>query len=92
MTLNLNDLMIFLESQFIQEQHAQAVSFRRLLHNWLLRWEQSIGIATAFGRDQHFIFTSAESSIIWPQAGMCGKKLGAGGTMGGDRWRCCDHL
>ena len=36
MTLNLNDLMIFLESQFIQEQHAQAVSFRRLLHNWLL--------------------------------------------------------
>ena len=60
MTLNLNDLMIFLESQFIQEQHAQAVSFRRLLHYWLLRWEQSIGIATAFGRDQHFIFTSAE--------------------------------
>ena len=35
MTLNLNDLMIFLESQFIQEQHAQAVSFR-LLNYWLL--------------------------------------------------------
>ena len=51
-------------------------------------WEQSISIATAFGRDQHFICTCAEYR---PACVARSWVLGGQWTMGGDRWQCCDH-
>ena len=92
MTLNLNDLMIFLESQFIQEQHAQAVSFRRhrssqlvtqmgAKHQHCHRIWSGPTFYLHFCRIQHYL---APGRHVWQEAGYWG-------TMGGDRWRCCDH-
>ena len=90
MTLNLNDLMIFLESQFIQEQHAQAVSFRR---HW------SPQLVTQMGAKHwhcHRIWSGPTFYLHFCriQPGMCGKKLGTGGqwvVTGGGVVTTCDH-
>ena len=92
MTLNLNDLMIFLESQFIKEQHAQAVSFRRSedigLHYWLLGYSDG---SKALALPPHLVGTNILSSLLQNTAWHVWQETGCWGTMGGDRWWCCDH-
>ena len=73
MTLNLNDLMIFLESQFIHEQHAQAVSFRR--HRSSLTTGYSDGRMGAKHQHCHRILSALVQNTgrhVWQEAGCWG--------------------